>query len=46
VIGIQHDRGGAVGWVTVAALIFTNVLKGLSSAAGIEKSKPFTWLHL
>jgi ZIP family zinc transporter len=37
-IGISMIEGGAVSWVTVAAVFLSNVLEGLSSAAGMEQA--------
>ncbi|MBC7986644.1 MAG: ZIP family zinc transporter [Sphingomonadaceae bacterium] len=36
VIGLGLLRGGAVGWVTVAAVFLSNLPEGLSSAAGMR----------
>jgi zinc transporter, ZIP family len=37
-IGISMIEGGAVSWVTVAAVFLSNVPEGLSSAAGMKQS--------
>lgn len=37
VIGVSMIGGGAVSWVTVAAVFLSNVPEGLSSAAGMKK---------
>jgi zinc transporter, ZIP family len=37
-IGISMIEGGAVSWVTVAAVFLSNVPEGLSSAAGMKRS--------
>jgi zinc transporter, ZIP family len=38
VIGVSMIEGGAVSWVTVAAVFLSNVPEGLSSAAGMKKA--------
>jgi zinc transporter, ZIP family len=38
VIGVSMIEGGAVSWVTVAAVFLSNVPEGLSSAAGMVKA--------
>ena len=38
VIGVSMISGGAVGWVTVAAVFLSNLPEGLSSAAGMKKA--------
>lgn len=38
VIGVSMIGGGAVSWVTVAAVFLSNVPEGLSSAAGMKKA--------
>jgi ZIP family zinc transporter len=38
VIGVSMIAGGAVSWVTVAAVFLSNVPEGLSSAAGMKKA--------
>lgn len=38
VIGISLIEGGAVSWVTVAAVFLSNIPEGLSSAAGMKKA--------
>jgi len=38
VIGVSMIEGGAVSWVTVAAVFLSNVPEGLSSAAGMAKA--------
>lgn len=38
-IGISLIAGGAVSWVTVAAVFLSNVPEGLSSAAGMKQAK-------
>jgi zinc transporter, ZIP family len=38
VIGVSLLAGGAVSWVTVAAVFLSNVPEGLSSAAGMKRS--------
>jgi ZIP family zinc transporter len=37
VIGVSMIEGGVVSWVTVAALFLSNILEGLSSAAGMKQ---------
>ena len=37
-IGVSLISGGAVSWVTVAAVFLSNVPEGLSSAAGMKKA--------
>lgn len=39
VIGVSLLRGGAVGWVAVAAVFLSNLPEGLSSAAGMKKEE-------
>ncbi|MFB2920941.1 MULTISPECIES: ZIP family metal transporter [Aerosakkonema] len=38
VIGVSMIEGGAVSWVTVAAIFLSNIPEGLSSAAGMKKA--------
>lgn len=38
VIGVSMLGGGVVSWVTMAAVFLSNVLEGLSSAAGMKKA--------
>jgi len=38
VIGVSMIEGGAVSWVTVAAVFLSNVPEGLSSAAGMKRA--------
>lgn len=38
VIGVSMIGGGAVSWVTVAAVFLSNIPEGLSSAAGMKKA--------
>ena len=38
VIGVSMIEGGAVSWVTVAAVFLSNIPEGLSSAAGMKKA--------
>ncbi|MBE9182701.1 ZIP family zinc transporter [Oculatella sp. LEGE 06141] len=38
-IGISMIEGGAVSWVTVAAVFLSNVPEGLSSAAGMKQAR-------
>ncbi|MEG3839676.1 hypothetical protein QT986_05590 [Microcoleus sp. herbarium14] len=38
VIGVSMISGGAVSWVTVAAIFLSNIPEGLSSAAGMKKA--------
>jgi ZIP family zinc transporter len=38
VIGVGMIQGGAVSWVTVAAVFLSNMPEGLSSAAGMKKA--------
>jgi ZIP family zinc transporter len=38
VIGVSMIEGGAVSWVTVAAVFLSNVPEGLASAAGMKKA--------
>lgn len=38
VIGVSMLSGGAVSWVTVAAVFLSNIPEGLSSAAGMKQS--------
>ncbi|HEY9728430.1 MAG TPA: hypothetical protein V6D50_18435 [Chroococcales cyanobacterium] len=38
VIGVSMISGGAVSWVTLAAVFLSNVPEGLSSAAGMKKA--------
>ncbi len=38
VIGVSMIAGGAVSWVTVAAVFLSNLPEGLSSAAGMKNS--------
>lgn len=38
VIGVSMIAGGAVSWVTVAAVFLSNIPEGLSSAAGMKKA--------
>ena len=38
VIGVSMIEGGAVSWVTVAAVFLSNVPEGLSSAAGMKQA--------
>ncbi|MDB9512061.1 ZIP family zinc transporter [Kamptonema animale CS-326] len=38
VVGISMISGGAVSWVTVAAIFLSNIPEGLSSAAGMKKA--------
>ncbi|MDX2215826.1 MAG: hypothetical protein SFY66_21360 [Oculatellaceae cyanobacterium bins.114] len=39
VIGVSLISGGAVSWVTVAAVFLSNIPEGLSSAAGMKQAK-------
>ncbi|MFE1748772.1 ZIP family metal transporter [Coleofasciculus sp. H7-2] len=38
VIGVSTIHGGAVSWVTVAAVFLSNIPEGLSSASGMKKA--------
>jgi zinc transporter ZupT len=38
VVGVSMISGGAVSWVTVAAIFLSNIPEGLSSAAGMKKA--------
>lgn len=38
VVGVSMISGGAVSWVTVAAIFLSNLPEGLSSAAGMKKA--------
>lgn len=38
VIGVSMIQGGAVSWVTVAAVFLSNIPEGLSSAAGMKQA--------
>lgn len=38
VVGVSTISGGAVSWVTVAAIFISNIPEGLSSAAGMKKA--------
>jgi ZIP family zinc transporter len=39
VVGVSMIGGGAVSWVTVAAVFLSNIPEGLSSAAGMKQAK-------
>ncbi|MEG4106227.1 ZIP family zinc transporter [Microcoleus sp. S13_C5] len=38
ILGVSMISGGAVSWVTVAAIFLSNITEGLSSAAGMKKA--------